>query len=198
MRTLAGLAKIIVLIVLIVIIEVVVVAALVMHGGFSARAKPTALEAFIARRVRLLAIPQSERDAKNPVPFTPEVLAEARAHFADHCAECHGNDGSGESEIGPQMYPKPPDMRKPGTQSLTDGELYYIIHNGVRFTGMPAWGSEDPHENLDHWKLVYFIRHLPQITPAEVEEMKKFNPTSPHEQEENHEGGHAEHDHHDE
>ena len=83
---------------------------LVQHG-FSARDQPTAVEAFVARRLRHLAVPRSARQAKNPVPATPEVLAEARAHFADHCASCHGNDGSGQTEVGQHLYPKAPDMR---------------------------------------------------------------------------------------
>lgn len=160
-----------------------VVAALLMHG-FSARDEPWAVEAFIARRVRRLAIPRGGSMAKNPVPSTPEVLADARAHFADHCAICHANDGSGNTAIGRNLYPPAPDMRKAWTQSLTDGEIFYIIRNGIRFTGMPAWGGEDPTEDRDSWELVRFIRHLPQISAQEIEEMKKMNPKSPHEMEE--------------
>jgi hypothetical protein len=78
------------------------------------------------------------------------------------------------------LSPKPPDMRLAETQSLTDGEIYYIIHNGIRFTGMPAFGEDrgdKPDE--DSWKLVHFIRHLPKITEEEIQAMKKLNPKSP-------------------
>jgi hypothetical protein len=89
---------------------------------------------------------------------------------------------SGDTELGRSLYPKAPDMRLPDTQSLTDGELFYIIHNGVRFTGMPAFGEETSGKpDLDSWKLVHFIRHLPGITSEEVEKMKSMNPKSPHE-----------------
>ena len=98
------------------------------------------MEVYLAKTARKLSIPASERDAKNPFPPTTEVLSEARAHFADHCATCHGNDGSGKTEIGQNLYPKPPDMRQSETQSLTDGQIYYIIHNGIRLTGMPRVG----------------------------------------------------------
>src|SRR5213594_2866483 len=134
-------------------------AAVVISRGFSARDEPSRAEAFIARRLRSLAVPGRAKRLPNPVALTPEVLAEARAHFADHCALCHANDGSGNTEIGQNLYPKAPDMRLPATQSLTDGELFYIIHNGIRLTGMPAWGSADPRADEDSWKLVYFIRH---------------------------------------
>jgi cytochrome c len=146
------------------------------RGGFSARDNPSAMEAFVARTARKLSIPGSERDAKNPFVPTAEVLSEARTHFADHCATCHANDGSGKTEIGQNLYPKPPDMRQSETQNLTDGQMYYIIHNGIRLTGMPAWGA--PGRDDDSWKLVLFIRHMPRMSPQEMKEMEQFNPKS--------------------
>jgi mono/diheme cytochrome c family protein len=146
--------------------------------GFSARDNPSAMEAYVAKTARKLSIPASERNAKNPFPPTPKVLSEARAHFADHCASCHGNDGSGKTEIGQNLYPKPPDMRQSETQNLTDGQIYYIIHNGIRLTGMPAWGGPGKDKDDDSWKLVLFIRHLPRMTPQEMKEMEQFNPKS--------------------
>ena len=154
------------------------------RSGFSARDRPSRLEAFVARRVRSLGVPSSAKSARNPIPLTPEVLAGARGHFADHCATCHANDGSGQTEIGQNLYPKAPDMRLPDTQNLSDGELFYIIHNGIRLTGMPAWGGADEHAehaDQDSWKLVHFIRHLPALTPAEIAEMEALNPKSPSE-----------------
>lgn len=144
--------------------------------GFSARDNPSRFEGYVAKAARMLSIPASERNAKNPFAPTPEVLSDARSHFADHCATCHGNDGSCKTEIGQNLYPKPPDMRRPETQSLTDGQIYYIIHNGIRLTGMPAWGG--PGKDDDSWKLVLFIRHLVEMTPQEMKEMEQFNPKS--------------------
>ena len=148
--------------------------------GFSAREEPSTIEAFLARAARRLATPRSARGATNPVMLTPEVLADARAHFADHCAMCHANDGSGDTDIGRNLYPKAPDMREAQTQSLTDGELFYIINNGIRLSGMPAWRSEDPDDDHGSWELVHFIRHLPNITDDELTEMRKLNPISVH------------------
>ena len=144
--------------------------------GFSARDNPSALEAAMARTMRSLAVPSSMKKAKNPFTATPELIAEQRAHFADHCAICHANDGSGETTIGKNMYPKPPDMRQAQTQNLTDGEIYSIIHHGIRLTGMPAWG--DAVKGDESWKLVLFIRHLPTLTPEEEKEMERLNPKS--------------------
>jgi mono/diheme cytochrome c family protein len=148
--------------------------ALALRGGISARVEPSRLEASIARRLRSWAMPRAARSTSNPIAANPRVLAEGRAHFADHCASCHGNDGSGRTEMGKNLYPRAPDMRARQTQELTDGELFYIIENGVRFTGMPGWGAAGRPE--ESWKLVHFIRHLPQITPEEIGEMERLNP----------------------
>lgn len=148
--------------------------------GFSAKAEPNALEILLARQVRYLAIPLEHRNKPNPVPVTQEVLQDGLAHFADHCATCHANNGSGQTPIGKNVYPKAPDLRESPTQNMSDGELFWVIHNGIRFTAMPAWGEGDPEQDLDSWKLVHFIRHLPKLTPQELETMKSLNPKSKH------------------
>ena len=150
-------------------------------NGFSARAHPSTLEEFAAKAARTMALPAGARDKRNPIATSSEVIAEARAHWADHCAPCHANDGSGDTAIGRQMYPPAPDMRKERTQRLTDGELFYIIESGIRLSGMPAWGSGTPQDTLDTWKLVHFIRHLPVLSPNDVKEMERLNPKSPDE-----------------
>jgi mono/diheme cytochrome c family protein len=164
--------------VLLLVVVAIVQGVVMIRHGFSARDTPSAMETYIARTARTLAVPASARDQKNPFTATPEVLAEARAHFADHCAICHANNGSGNTEIGQNLYPKAPDMRLPRTQNLSDGEIYYTIHNGIRLTGMPAWGTD---KDDDGWKLVLFIRHLPRLTAEEEQEMKRLNPKSPEE-----------------
>ncbi len=144
--------------------------------GFSARDEPSAVEAFAARRLRHLSVPRAKREARNPVPLTPQVLDRARAHFADHCASCHGNDGKGQTTLGRNLYPKAPDMTQPDTQTLSDGEIFYIIKNGIRLTGMPAWGQDTPADDQQTWELVHFIRRLPRITAEELAEMQELNP----------------------
>ena len=146
--------------------------------GLSAREQPTGIEGWIARRAREIALPAEAKIRTNPVAKTREALDEARAHWADHCASCHANDGSGDIAMGKRMYPPAPDMRKSATQNLSDGELFYIIQNGIRLTGMPAWGGSD-HDAEDSWKLVHFIRRLPDMTLEERKQMEKLNPKGP-------------------
>ena len=154
--------------------------AALLRRGYSALDKPTALEEAVARRLRGLATPARARGQVNPLPASAETLAHGRAHYADHCAVCHANDGSGQTAMGQGLYPKAPDMRLPPTQKLSDGELFYVIRNGVRFTGMPGWGAGPEHEDRDSWALVHFIRHLPKVTAEELAEMRALNPKSAH------------------
>lgn len=168
--------------VVVALLAAIVYGLVLIRHGFSARDNPSRFEAAVATSMRKLAIPAGAREQKNPFSSTPEVLREAKIHFADHCALCHANDGSGETAIGQNLYPKAPDMRLRPTQNLTDGEMYYIIHNGIRLTGMPAWGDAEKDE--DSWKLVLFIRRLPMLKPEEIREMERFNPKSMAEMEE--------------
>jgi mono/diheme cytochrome c family protein len=170
------------LILLILVVAVglgIAAAASILHDGLSARAKPTQLEAMIARNARHLAIPSHARAGRNPLSASLENLRDARLHFADHCATCHANDGSGNTMIGQGLYPKPPDLRLPETQKLADGELFWIIENGVRFTGMPSFNGGHHGTQEDSWKLVFFIRHLGQLTADERLEMERYNPKGP-------------------
>lgn len=149
-----------------------------LRGGISARVAPGTMEAAVAGRLRSLAIPRAAHERRNPVPATQEVLRDGMAHFADHCAVCHANDGSGSTEMGRGLYPRAPDMRRNATQALSDGALFYIIENGVRLTGMPAWGTGTPDGERATWHLVHFLRHLPKLTPSELDAMTELNPKS--------------------
>jgi mono/diheme cytochrome c family protein len=153
--------------------------AYVRNTGLRAQAEPGAIETMIARRVRAFAVPDDIKALPNPLPANDENVRAGMEHFAKYCAMCHGNDGSGQkSAIGRGLFPKPPDMRANTTQRMTDGELFYIIENGVRFTGMPAFGDgnvDGPAAGLA-WQLVHFVRRLPRLTADEIGEMETMNP----------------------
>ena len=158
--------------------------ALIRHG-FSARGNPSAIEKLAATTARRMSVPSGYRRLHNPFPAMPENLSAGMAHFADHCSTCHGNDGCGITMFGNGLYPKPPDMRLSETKNKSDGELYYIIENGVRLSGMPAFGEEHTGGGDDDtWKLVLFIRHLPKISDAELQQMTQLNPKTDEERQE--------------
>ena len=144
--------------------------------GFSARDKPSAIETLIATTARQLAVPSQYRHLRDPLSSSSDLHV-GMEHFADHCATCHANDGSGDTLFGKGFYPKPPDMRREVTQNKSDGELYYTIENGIRLSGMPAFGEEHTKAgDMETWNLVLFIRHLPNQTAQELQQMEQLNP----------------------
>ena len=147
--------------------------------GLSTHVQPSRAETILARAMRNWATPRQARDRANPLHPTREVLDQALAHYADHCAICHANDGSGDTEIGRALYPRVPDMRAATTQSLTDGELFSIIEHGIRLTGMPGWGNGTDESERESWGLVHFVRRLPKLTDEEIERMEALNPKTP-------------------
>jgi mono/diheme cytochrome c family protein len=155
-------------------IGVLTVAAVIwlVSGGMSSRRNPGAVETWVAVRMRSVAMPAAARKMADPEPAGPLALKIGLEQFADHCAMCHGNDGSGQADMGRGLYPRPPDLRGEATQSMTDGEIFHVINNGVRFTGMPAWN----HAGRESWALVHFIRRLPELSKAESDRMKTLNP----------------------
>ena len=163
---------------------------MLVRTGVSAQNEPSAFETSVAGRLRHLAIPRDARRRVNPLPATSENVKAGMEHFADHCAVCHANNGSADTPFGRGLYPRPPDLRAARTQNLSDGELAWIIANGVKLTGMPAFDiggghpGDEHHDDADTWRLVTFIRHLPELSDAEVNAMKKLNPHTPDEDQE--------------
>jgi mono/diheme cytochrome c family protein len=147
--------------------------------GISVHRNPPALERQVAKRAWRFMIPVDVRHAVNPAANSPEVIKGGLEHFADHCAICHANNGGGDSTIGRRVYPRAPDLRESGTQTLTDGELFYAIEQGIPFTAMPGWTNGTREGELESWQLVRFIRHLPAITAEEIAHMESLNPKSP-------------------
>ena len=144
----------------------VVVYAIAGSGAFAADRAPGPIETAVARRLVRLSIPRAARRTANPFAQDAAAWRGAADHFAEHCASCHGTDGRGRSAIGALMYPPVPDLASREIQQFSDGALFAIVRNGVRWTGMPAFGSLDGDDEI--WKLVSFIRHVPSLTAADL------------------------------
>jgi predicted CXXCH cytochrome family protein len=146
----------------------VLFATLWIRNAFRTSSGPARWETSIARTVRHIAIPRTERQRRDPLAPIAENLQAGREEFLAHCSNCHGVDGSGRTPIGQHLYPRVPDLRAAPTQELSDGEIHYVIENGVPLTGMPAWKNPQPESADRIWKLVLYIRILNPLTP-EVE-----------------------------
>ena len=149
-------------------------AAFLVHRGFRANSTPTAAEAFLARKIRNFAIPYSERTTKNTFDPSPDNLQDARTLFLAHCASCHGIDGSARTQLGGNLYPRVPDLRAAQTQNLTDGEVHYIIQNGVQLTGMPAFSDLHRDSGRGAWLLVLFVRTLGPLNKFQLTQQASF------------------------
>jgi predicted CXXCH cytochrome family protein len=158
--------------VLLLLVCAAVFVVLLIRRGFRASANPPRWEAVIARGIRNLAIPGSERNQKNPfdsesADSRSDAFQQGRELFLTQCSPCHGTDGSGATPMGRNLYPRVPDLRAAATQDLSDGEIHYIIENGVQLTGMPAWGNPHFESSGASWKLVLFVRSLRHPTAEE-------------------------------
>jgi mono/diheme cytochrome c family protein len=137
------------------------------RAGLAADAEPGTVERAIASRLVRLSIPADVKQRNNPFRTDGTVWQAAADYYGDHCAACHGSDGHGQTVLGQNMYPKTPDLADPAVQRFSDGELFYVIQNGVRWTGMPAWKREySPDET---WRLVSLIRAVPHLARGALE-----------------------------
>ena len=142
-----------------------VIAALIEWRGFRASSAPSQFETTAARSIRNFAIPRAESHRTNPLANDPLALQQGRDAYLTRCASCHGIDGRGRTTFGTNLYPRVPDLHADPTQRLTDGDIHYIIENGVQLTGMPAMHTQTPD---DSWKLVSYIRSLRSATPNDL------------------------------
>ena len=133
----------------------------------TASQKPSKVEEALANAAKDVAIPIHAQDLKNPIPNTTEEIEQGRHTFDQTCALCHGTDGHGRTSFGLGMDPPAMDLTSPHVQHWTDAELFWIIQNGVRMTGMPSFQATLSGD--DTWKLTYLIHALPRldaVTPA--------------------------------
>jgi mono/diheme cytochrome c family protein len=124
------------------------------------------METALATMAKDIVIPIETENIKNPLPNNPQVVSQGRQVYLQSCAICHGTDGHGATILGQGMYPPAVDLTSPHVQHWNDSQMFWIIQNGVRMTGMASWkGAIAPD---DTWRLVIFIHHLPGLDSAEV------------------------------
>jgi len=143
---------------------VLLIAGLVKWRGIRASSEPSLVETSLARSIRNFAIPRAETTRKNPYAGDDRAVEQGREAFLHRCATCHGNDGRGATPIGAGVYPRVPDLHAEPTQRLTDGQIRYIIENGVQLSAMPAMRGTPAEVEQVSWALVSYIRRLRSVT----------------------------------
>ena len=128
--------------------------------GCTAHKQPWSVETALANAAKDVVIPIEAQSLTNPLTSSPEIISAGQQIYGQSCAICHGIDGRGHTDLGRGMYPPAMDLNSPHVQHWKDADLFWIIQNGVRLTGMPSWKSVISDE--DTWKLVAFMRALSQ------------------------------------
>ena len=130
-------------------------------GKFEKQFAGFALDRAVARRAPKVS---------NPLAPSKEVLSGGLEHFGEMCVTCHGAPGVEPSEIGVGLNPPAPDLTLAKVQARSDGELFWFVSNGIRMSGMPAFGPTHKQDEL--WQIVAFLRHLPALTPEEEKQLQ--------------------------
>ena len=131
----------------------------------AAAVPPGSLETRLARFALARSVARRAPRTTNPLAGNADILREGGEHYKKMCVACHGAPGVDPSEIGEGLNPPAPDLTLERVQRLSDGELFWIVQNGVRMSGMPAFGAT--HKDRQIWEIVAFLRHLPELTPEE-------------------------------
>ena len=120
--------------------------------------QPGSFEGKIAQETKEIAI--GGKDWKNPTPDDSKSQKEGAEHFQHHCSICHGLDGQNTGvPFADKMSPPVANLAGKPVQDYSDGQLKWIMENGIRFSGMPRWKGILSDEEM--WHIVHFVRHLP-------------------------------------
>jgi mono/diheme cytochrome c family protein len=156
------------------IVLTVLVAVVVIYAGvinMAANQTPSALEKEIGETLYEHSMEKRAKDEKNPYSADDEqALAEGLDHYRENCVICHGAPGVPTSEIGKGLNPPAPMLDIEDVREMSDGQIYWTVENGIRMTGMPAFGPT--HSRDEIWKIVAFVRNLPQLTAAQKEALR--------------------------
>ena len=147
------------------------------HGGMN-----DVMDTWLARSGEHSILKHSP-DKKNPFGNDPAAVAVGLAHYKENCLDCHGAKSIDTEEFAKGLNPAAPMLDMDAFQKMTDGQLFWVVSNGIRMTGMPAFSPTHSEEEI--WKIVSFVRHLPKLTDAEIAQLKKGREDS----EEHHKAG---------
>jgi mono/diheme cytochrome c family protein len=150
-----------------VLLAALVACAFLATGSFNvaASAPPGKLEKRLAGFVLDRSLARRAPQKSNPFAKSGEATRAGLVHYREMCVTCHGAPGVDPSEIGEGLNPPAPDLTLKKVQARSDGELFWLVQNGIRMTGMPAFGPTHAEEEV--WKIVTFVRKLPELTPEE-------------------------------
>jgi mono/diheme cytochrome c family protein len=161
-----------------------VVAGYLATGAYNVAATepPSRLENRLATWALNRSVARRAPTTHNPLPVTPATWRAGLVHYKENCVVCHGAPGVDPAELGQGLNPAAPDLTLPRVQNRPDGETFWIVSNGIRTTGMPAFSPT--HKSEEIWQIVAFVRHLPELTADEQKALKAGSEEEEHHHEE--------------
>ncbi len=110
------------------------------------------------------------KDIKVPNLSDSSRIKEGFEHYKEMCESCHGGPGKEETKLAKGLNPPAPDLSKSG-QEMNAEELFWVTKNGIRMTGMPAWGKTHPDDKI--WEIVAAVKKLHDISPETYNSFSK-------------------------
>ena len=162
---------------------VAIVVLLIIGAGFAllgflptrANTPPPATEIHLAMSALDNSVERHAPRVNNPVPPTDETLIQGMKIYTMNCALCHGGIDRQPSTFEKSLYPPPPNLILDPDDD-PEWHIFYIIHNGVRYTGMPAW--DKTLSESDIWKVTAFLSRIEKLPPAVQEYWKQAGGTA--------------------
>jgi mono/diheme cytochrome c family protein len=151
---------------------IIIIGILVVYSGWynvSAANRPSGFEQWLLGTTMDNSVEKHSEDITVPDLKLPDKINEGFAHYNAMCRGCHGAPGQEQTEMSKGLNPPAPDLSE-SAQDMTPQQLFWVTKNGVRMTGMPAWGITHPDDKI--WSIVAFIEKLPGMTGVQYDSLK--------------------------
>ncbi len=177
------------LIVALLAVALIGAAAFIYSGWYNVAASEphTAITEAIAATTMKQSVRAHARDLRAPDLSDVQGVKAGAIHYAENCQLCHGAPGRKPGELAEGLMPRPPDLAKTAS-NWTVPELFWIVKNGIRMTGMPAWGPT--HDEQELWQVVAFITRLPQMSAEEYQRLTQDTSSHQHRHADGHRHSH--------
>jgi mono/diheme cytochrome c family protein len=151
---------------------IIIIGLLVVYSGWynvSAANKPSGLENWLLGTTMDNSVASHSNDIEVPNLKSPEMIKKGFSHYNEMCVGCHGAPGKEQTELSKGLNPPAPDLSE-SAQDMTPQALFWVTKNGIKMTGMPAWGLTHSDDKI--WSMVAFIEKLPGMTGPEYDSLE--------------------------
>ncbi len=158
--------------IIVTILVIMIAGLIIIYSGWynvSAANRPAGFERWLFGTTMDNSVEKHSENLIAPNLESPEKIMEGFAHYNEMCVECHSAPGKSESDLAKGLNPKAPDLSK-SAQDMSAEQLFWVTKNGIKMTGMPAWGKTHSDDKI--WSIIAFIEKLPGMTGAQYDSLK--------------------------